>query len=139
MPTGSTSLAALLFGRSWDRAQRMLLGAVVVSIGLGVVGTVIPLGAIVVVRSDTAGVFVVFVLLCTAVVTAYYNVGYVIVVVIQALLLVGLFTSGGIATFPGANTATYLRLMLWFSVEIALISGAVGYAVATVLQTVRPP
>lgn len=137
MSIGWISLRRLLFGGSWDLSLRLLLVAVVVSVGLTAVGTVVPLGTLVVFQSTIAGVLAGVVLLCTAILTAYTNTGYVIVVVIQFLLLVGLFTSGGVMTFPGASTTAYLKLMFWFALELALISGAIGYSVATTLQRVR--
>lgn len=137
MPIRRTSLAGFLFGRSWNRSRHILVAGFVVSIVLGAVGTVVPLGVLVFVRSDIAGALAVFFLLGTAGVIAYTNAGYVVVVVIQLLLLVGLFTSGGVATFPGASTAEYLRLLLWFSVVIAVISGSIGYAIGWALRNVQ--
>lgn len=137
MPIQRISFARFLFGRSWERSRRILLAGVVVSIILGVVGTVVPVGILVFVRSDIAGVVAILVLLGTAGVIAYSNAGYVVVVVIQLLLLVGLFTSGGVATFPGADTTEYIRLLLWFSVVFALISGSIGYTIGWALRNVR--
>lgn len=137
MPIRKISLVGFLFGRSWDCSRRILLVGFIVSIILGAVGTVVPLGVFVFVRSDIAGGVAVLVLLGTAGVIAYTNAGYVVVVMIQLLLLVGLFTSGGIATFPGADTIEYLRLLLWFSVVFALVSGSIGYTIGWALRTVR--
>lgn len=137
MPIQRIFLTGFLFGRSWDRSRRILLAGIVVSIILGVVGTVVPLGVLVFIRSDIAGVLAILILLGTAGTIAYANAGYVVVVIIQLLLLVGLFTSGGIATFPGAGTVEYLRLLLWFSVEFAIISGSIGYTIGWTLRNVQ--
>ncbi|UPM42411.1 hypothetical protein [Halocatena salina] len=137
MPIWRISLVGFLFGRSWDRSRRMLLAGIIASIILGVVGTVVPLGVLVFVRSDIAGWVAILVLLGTAGGIAYTNAGYVVVVVIQLLLLIGLFTSGGVATFPGANTGEYLQLLLWFSAVFALVSGSIGYTIGWMLRNVR--
>ncbi|RRJ28875.1 hypothetical protein [Halocatena pleomorpha] len=137
MPIRRISLRGFLFGRSWDRSRRILLTGIVVSIVLGVIGTVVPLGVLVFVRSDIAGWVAILVLLGTAGGLAYTNAGYVVVVVIQLLLLVGLFTSGGVATFPGTDTVEYLQLLIWFSVVFALVSGSIGYMIGWLLRTVR--
>ncbi len=137
MPIRRIFLTGFLFGRSWDRSRRILLAGIVVSIVLGAVGTVVPLGVLVFVRSDVAGVLAVLVLLGTAGTIAYANAGYVVVVIIQLLLLVGLFTSGGLATFPGAGTVEYLRLLLWFSAGVAIISGSIGYTIGWTLRNVQ--
>lgn len=137
MSTGMPSAFEFLFGESWVVSLRIIIAGVLVSIAIGLLGRLVPLGAIVVYQSEIAGVLVSAIFLGGAGVIAYFNSGYVVVVLIQILLLLGLFTSGGVATFPGSSTLERLRLKLQFAVVLGLLLSTVGYAVGSAIHRIH--
>lgn len=137
MPTGMTSTFEFLFGKSWGVSLRIIIAGMLVSVAIGLIGRLVPLGAIVVYQSEIAGVLVSAVFLGGAGVIAYFNSGYVVVVLIQILLLLGLFTSGGVGTFPESSTLERLRLKLQFAVILGLLLSTIGYAVGSAIRSIH--
>lgn len=137
MPTRMTSTFEFLFGRSWVVSLRIIVVGVFLSISIGLIGRLIPLGAIVVYRSEIAGVLASVAFLSGAGAIAYFNSGYVVILLIQVLLLFGLFTSGGVAVFPGSSMVEQFQLKIQFAIVIGLLLSTIGYAVGGAVRSIR--
>ena len=134
MSTRASSTSEFLFGRSRIISLRIIVAGLLVAIGVGLAGQIIPLGAIIVYRSDIAGVLASLMFLIGAAVIAYFNSGYVIVVLIYAVVLFCLFTSGGVASYAGASLIESIRLMIRFSIIIAMILSTIGYLIGIAVR-----
>ncbi|MFC6960916.1 hypothetical protein [Halocatena marina] len=132
-----TSTFEFLFGRSWVVSLRIIAVGVFLSISIGLIGRLIPLGAIVVYRSEIAGVLASMAFLSGAGAIAYFNSGYVVILLIQVLLLLGLFTSGGVAVFPGSSMVEQFQLKIQFAIVIGLLLSTIGYAVGGAVRSIR--
>ena len=136
MSTRASGASDFLFGRSRTVSLRIIVAGVLVSIGVGIIGQMVPLGAIVIYRSDIAGILAGAVFLGGAAVIAYFNSGYIVVIVSQAVLLFGLFTSGGVAGYVGASMIENLRLMIRFAISIAIVLSTIGYIIGASFRTI---
>lgn len=136
MSARTTAASEFLFGRSWIVSLQISLAGVFLTIAVSLVGRMVPLGAIVVYRSDLAAVIASTLFLGGAAMIAYLNSGYIVVLVIQVILLLGLFTSGGVAVYPASSQIEWLRLMLRFAIIIAIALSTIGYAVGTTLRSI---
>lgn len=136
MSTRASGASEFLFGRSRVVSLRIIVAGFLVAICVGLVGRTIPLGAIIVYRSDIAGILASIMFLSGAAVIAYINSGYVIVVLIHAVVLFCLFTSGGVAGYAGASVIESIRLMVRFAIVIATILGTIGYLIGTTFHNI---
>lgn len=136
MSARTTAVSEFLFGRSLVVSLQISIAGVFLSIAVGLVGRMVPLGAIIVYRSDIAAIIASTLFLGGAATIAYFNSGYVVVLAIQVILLLGLFTSGGVAVYPESSQIVWLRLMLRFAIIIAIALGTIGYAVGTSLRSI---
>jgi hypothetical protein len=136
MSARTSGTSDFLFGRSRIVSLRIIVAGVLVSIGVGFIGQMVPLGAIVVYRSDIAGILAGAVFLGGAAAIAYFNSGYLVVVVCQAVLLFGLFTSGGVTVYVGASMIESLRLMIRFAIGIAIALSTIGYIIGSVVRNI---
>jgi hypothetical protein len=136
MSIRASGASDFLFGRSRRISLRIIVAGVLVSIGVGFIGQIVPLGAIVIYRSDIAGILAGAVFLGGAAAIAYFNSGYIVVVVSQAILLFGLFTSGGVAGYVGASMIESLRLMIRFAIGIAIAFSTIGYIIGVFTRNI---
>jgi hypothetical protein len=136
MSTRVSGASEFLFGRSRTVSLWIIAAGLLVAISVGLVGRMIPLGAIIVYRSDIAGVLTSIILLVGAAVIAYFNSGYVIVVLIHAVVLFFLFTSGGVAGYAGASLIESIRLMIRFAIIIGVLLSTIGYLIGTGVRSV---
>jgi hypothetical protein len=136
MSTRASGTSEFLFGRSRTVSLWIIAAGLLVAISVGLVGQMIPLGAIIVYRSDIAGVLASILFLSGAAVIAYFNSGYVIVVLIYTVVLFGLFTSGGVAGYAGASLIESIRLMIRFAIIIGVLLSTIGYLIGTGVRSV---
>lgn len=115
---------------------RIIVAGLFIAVCVGLLGQMVPLGAIIVYRSDIAGVLASVMFLSGAAVIAYVNSGYVIVVLIYAVVLFCLFTSGGIASYAGASVTESIRLMIRFAIVIATILSTIGYLIGISIHNI---
>lgn len=129
MSIHASGASAFLFGKSRKVSLWIIIAGLLVAISIGLVGQMIPLGSIVVYQSDIAGVLASIIFLSGAAVIAYLNSGYVVVVLIHTIVLFCLFTSGGVASYPGASVIQGIRLKIRFAIVIATIFSTIGYLI----------
>lgn len=132
----TTATFEFLFGRSRIISLQIGIAGVFLSIAVSLIGRMVPLGTIVVYRSDIATIIASTLFLGGAATIAYFNSGYVVVLVIQILLLFGLFTSGGIAVYTRASLLEEIRLMVRFAIVIAIVFSTIGYAAGTTVRSI---
>jgi hypothetical protein len=136
MAARTTATFEFLFGRSRIISLQIGIMGVFLSIAVSLIGRMVPLGAIVVYRSDIATIIASTLFLGGAATIAYFNSGYIVVLVIQILLLFGLFTSGGIAVYTRVSLLEEIQLMVRFAIIIAIMFSTIGYAAGTTVRNI---
>lgn len=136
MSTRASSASEFLFGRSRGVSLRIIVTGLLVAVCVSLIGQMIPLGAIIVYRSDIAGILASIMFLSGAALIAYINSGYVVVVLIYAVVLFCLFTSGGVTSYAGAGVIESIRLMIRFAIVIATILSTIGYLIGTTARNI---
>lgn len=101
------------------------------------VGRLFPLGEFVIYRSPIAAGTVGLLFLTGAGVIAYRNSGYLIALLVLLIVLLSLFTSGGVAVYPEYGLIDRLRMVIMFAVVIAVPLSAVGFIIGAVLRRSR--